>query len=249
MVLVLDGPELLDGPLGVAPDAARLVESQGAVVLLVADVEDGVVGELHGEVVPHAVQGAGPTSVDAFGLGLAVGADPPAAVAGAPPAIGRHLEALVADPQPALPGAGLGEARSIEEDPAVAAQELVLLLDGGDGAPPVQVTRDAVLVLLEDEAQLLEGLHDLDAEGTHPQVHAVAQLLRGPHDVLLLSPPHAGESVLDGQVRVLPHAHDHEELVARGVEVEVVAVVEIAVAGADEAHRLGGLMDGEVVPG
>ena len=48
---------------------------------------------------------------------------------------------------------------------------------------------------------------------------------------------HARERVLHAEVRVLAEPHDHEELVARGVQVEVVAVVEVPIARADVADR------------
>ena len=51
LVLVDDVAELFDRSGRIAPD---VVERDAAAVFLVADVEDGVVGELHGEVVPHA---------------------------------------------------------------------------------------------------------------------------------------------------------------------------------------------------
>ena len=73
--------------------------------------------------------------------------------------------------------------------------------------------------------------------------------LRRAHHAVAVAALHAGEGVLGGQVRVLAHAHHHEQLVGRGVQVEVVAVVEVAVAGRDVAHRLAGLVDREVVPG
>src|SRR6185436_15111902 len=41
--------------------------------------------------------------------------------------------------------------------------------------------------------------------------------------------------------------HHHEEVAARGVEVEIVAIVEVAIARADEADRLGDLVERVVV--
>lgn len=158
----------------------------------------------------------GPPAVDAFGLGLAVGADPPGAVAGSPPAVGGDVEGLFAHLQAAFPAAGLGEARSVEEDPAVPAQELVVLLDRGDGAAPAQVGDDPMLVLLQDEAQLLERFHDLDAEGAHARIHAITELARRTHHSVGFPALHTCEGVLHGEVRVLAQAHHHEELVVAG---------------------------------
>ena len=99
------------------------------------------------------------------------------------------------------------------------------------------------------EAQALQRLEHLDLEGTDRGVHAVAELPRRAHHAVAVAALHAGEGVLGGQVRVLAQPHHHEQLVGRGVQVEVVAVVEVAVAGGDVANRLAGLVDREVVPG
>jgi len=79
MVLVLGAAQVLDGPVRVDPDALALHQRALAVVALVADVHDGVVVELHGEVVPHAAQHQ-LALADAVALGLADGPHAPGAV-------------------------------------------------------------------------------------------------------------------------------------------------------------------------
>ena len=64
---------------------------------------------------------------------------------------------------------------------------------------------------------------------------------------LEISPAHQREGVLHAEVRVLPEPEDRAELAVRGVQVEVVAVVEVAVAGADVADHVGDLVQRVVV--
>ena len=81
------------------------------------------------------------------------------------------------------------------------------------------------------------------------EVHAVVEHPTGAHDPVLLAPAHHGERVLGAEVRVQAEA-EHQEQVARAVVgVEVVAVVEVAIAGPDVADGLGHLVDREVVAG
>ena len=88
VVLVLGAAQVLDAARRVGPHALGLDERALAVVALVADVHDGVVLELHGEVVPHAAQDE-LALADAVALGLAHRAHTPGAVAGAPAPVGR----------------------------------------------------------------------------------------------------------------------------------------------------------------
>src|SRR5207253_8361215 len=83
-----------------------------------------------------------------------------------------------------------------------------------------------------------------------PLVHAVVVESVGEvHGVLAVTTPNGGVGVLGTQVRVHAEA-GHEEDVARAVVgVEVAAVVEVAVAGADVLERQRHLMDGELVEG
>jgi hypothetical protein len=65
--------------------------------------------------------------------------------------------------------------------------------------------------------------------------------------VLAISDPERGECILRPQVRVLPEPDHEEQAVARGVDVEVVPVVEVAIAGVRETHRLRDLVHEVVV--
>src|SRR2546421_5929712 len=64
---------------------------------------------------------------------------------------------------------------------------------------------------------------------------------------MLVAAANARERVLHSEVRVLPDPDDQEELVAAPVHVEVVTVVEVAVARPDVADRLGDLVERVVV--
>jgi hypothetical protein len=104
-----------------------------------------------------------------------------------------------------------------------------------------------VRVVVHHEADALQPLEHLDPERPDGGIHSVAQLFRRSHDPVLVAAPYAGKRVLYGQVRVLAHAHDHEQLVAATVHVEVVTVVEVAVAGPDVPDRLRDLVQRVVV--
>ena len=96
--------------------------------------------------------------------------------------------------------------------------------------------------------RLRRRLYNLDAQRPDMRVHAVETQLAGrPHDVLLALVDHADEGVGDAQVRVLPEREHEEELAFGVVAAEVVAVVEIAVAGGRIGHRFGDLVDEVIV--
>jgi len=247
-VLVLGATEVIGRARGVRPDADRLLQLALPRVRLLEDVEDRVVGELHRRVVPHAGERQ-LALTDPRVLGLPHRAHAPRAVARPPPAVGRDGEGLAPDAKAPRPAAGLREARGVEERATVAADEVARLPPGGDRALPDEVEGDPVLGLVEGEAQPAQRLQHLDLERSHARVAPVAEGARGAHHEVPRAAARDGEGVLHAEVRVLAHAHHDEELVARGVEVEVVAVVEVAIAGADVAHHVGGLVDGVVVPG
>src|SRR5262249_26967383 len=230
----------------VGPDAHRLLGGALAVVLLVEDVQQRELGELHRRVVPHSSQ-LPLALADAGMLGLADGTHAPRAVAGAPPPVGRDIEVLVADFERPRPEAGLGEAHRVEQHPPVLPDVLARLEERRDRALPRQVAGDAVLGGLQDHAHLLQAFDDLDVERPDARVHAVVELARGPHDPMLVAPADARERVLHAEVRGLPDTHDQHQLVAASVQVEVVAVVEVAVAGPDVADRLRDLVERVVV--
>ena len=183
MVLVLGPAQVLHGPVGVDPDALALHQRPLAVVALVADVHDGVVVELHREVVPHAAQHHFALA-DAVALGLADGPHAPGAVAGTPAEVGRHGEVDPAHRESARPEPGLGQALGVEDDLSLAAHVLPRLLHGGDVALPGDVHGHAVLGGLDHHPEPAQGLDHLNAEGPDGQVAAVGQGRRGAHDVL-----------------------------------------------------------------
>ena len=122
------------------------------------------------------------------------------------------------------------------------------LLERLDHAGEREVGRDAPLVVVAADAQLLEPCDDLDAERADRGVHAVAaELARRAHRVLLLPDRDGDERVGDAEVRVLPEPDDHEQLVAARVHVEVVAVVEVPVGRGDVVERVRRLVREEVV--
>ena len=184
------------------------------------------------------------------GLGLAHRSHPPRAVAGALPSVGRDLDDLVVEADLAGPAAGLGEAHGVEQHPTVLADVVAGLLEGGDGPVPAQVVGDAPLVGLEHHPHRLQRLDHLDPERPHRGVDPVDQLARRAHHPVLGAPAHQGEGIADtARFGYWPEAHDQEQLVGRAVQVEVVAVVEVAIAGADVADRLRHLVHRIVVPG
>ena len=54
------------------------------------------------------------------------------------------------------------------------------------------------------------------------------------------------EGICDTEIRILAHARNHEEVVTRVVHIEVVAIVEISIAGEYIVEGVGGLM-GEIL--
>ena len=199
--------------------------------LLVADVHDGVVVELHREVVPHAAQHQFALT-DAVALGLADGPHAPRAVAGPPAAVGRHARGR---PPPtderARPATRSGPGAGCRRRPCPccactgAARSMA-------GMWPSQVTSMATRVLggLDHHAEPAQGLEHLDAERPDGEVAAVGQRRRGAHDVLRAAVADVDERVDHAEVRVLAVAEDGEPVTRARVHVEVVAVVEVAVA-------------------
>ena len=155
--------------------------------------------------------------------------------------LSRHLDL-------AGPAAGLGEAHGVEQYAAVAPHVLARLLEGRDRALPHEIEGEVVVVGLEHEAQARERLEHLHAEGADGVVHAVAELSRCPHHVVPAPAADDREGVLHREVRVLAHPHHQEQLVARTVEVEVVAIVEIAIAGSRVPDGLRHLVNRVIVP-
>ena len=220
---------------------------------LLDDGDHGMVVEAHRGVDPEEPE-RGVGHPDARVLGLADRPDAPGSVAGAPPPVRGEGDLAVADLQGARPAAHLGEAGGVERHPGELPVE-VAGLEVGLAEPVVDgVEFDTPFVGLEDHPDLLEPLQDLDPDRPHRGVHPVgAQDLGGPHHPVVVTQLDRHEGVGHAQVRVLPDADHAEQLlvgavdVAGAVDVEVVAVVEVPVRGADVAHRLGDLVDGVVV--
>jgi hypothetical protein len=93
----------------------------------------------------------------------------------------------------------------------------------------------------------LQRLEHLDPERPDAEVTPVAQRGRGAHDVLSVPQAHVDERIDDAEVRVLAHPEDGEPVVVGRVHVEVVPVVEVAIAGGRVGDELGGLVDRVVV--
>src|SRR5690606_5393738 len=98
--------ELLDP--AVLPDPGAVVEGPEAVRVLLYDEHHGVVVEAHRHVEPpHALERR--VRGRPRGWRLAGGTDPPGAVPGADPGVGRDRDLLAVDGECAAPGAHLGE--------------------------------------------------------------------------------------------------------------------------------------------
>ena len=162
---------------------------------------------------------------------------------------GSTVSSWPATDERAAPRAHLGQALGVEGDAAAVADELVGLGDGRAEALPGEVGGDGVLGGLAHEAQALQRLEHLDPQRADAHVGPVAERPGRPHDVLLLAEADGDEGVGRAEVRVLAEPEDGHELAA-GVEgVEVVAVVEVAVAGRDVGDPVGDWWTGIVVPG
>ena len=147
-----------------------------------------------------------------------------------------------------LPAAALREALRVEDDRAPVAEVLARLLECGVAARPGDVHRDIGVVRLDDDTKRVERFDDLDAQGTDGDVHPVVERLGCAHDALHAVAGDGEEGIGRPEVEVLAEPEDREVVVGRRVEVEVVAVVEIAIAGGGVADVFRRLMDGVVVP-
>ena len=244
---MLGAPEILDGAVGVDPDPLALDQRALAVVPLVTDVQDGVVVELHREVVPHAAHHVGALP-DAVALGLPHRPDAPGAIAAPVAAVGgdgvvgpRHREG-------ARPEARLGQALGVEDHPPLAAQVLAGLGHGGNVALPGHVHGHAVLGRVDHDPQAVERLEHLYAERARPTGRPGRSAASTPARCAAPRPaarrrtrrPRPGSGT--GRTRRWRTTR------ADRVHVEVVAVVEVAIAGARMRDELRRLMNGEIVP-
>ena len=141
-----------------------------------ADVHDGVVLELHREVVPHARQDQLAFANSPL-LGLPHRPDTPAAVPVAPTLLGGDFNCVPTDRQRSRPRAGLGQALGVEDDLAFAAQ-ILTWLGHRRGVPlPGHVHRHAVLGRFDHHSDALEWFEDLDAKWPDRQIGVVGQRL------------------------------------------------------------------------
>ena len=184
-------------------------------------------------------------------LAAADGPDAPRVVADAPPV--RRIDRVRAagSGERARPAAVLRHARVVHEGAVADAPEEMRLLKGLGDALEHHVEREAVFVGLGVDVRLAQRLDDLDADRSDLRVHPVgAQLARGAHDVLGLAVDDGGrEGVDDADVGVDAHRHHEIGVAFQRVGAEVVAVVEVAVAGADSVDRLGCLVYQVIVEG
>ena len=115
-------------------------------------------------------------------------------------------------------------------------------------ALPRHVHGHVVLGRIDDDPQAAERLEHLNVERAHGEIRPVVQRLRRPHDVLRVAPPHVDERIDHAQVRVLAEPEYGGPLGADRVHVEVVAVVEIAIAGPRMRDQFRRLMNRKIVP-
>ena len=243
MQVVLGTAEVVDAPVG--PEAHGLLEHAAAVAALLADEDQRVV--LHPERrVEPAERRARLVGEVAGRLGLAHGADAPRPVAAPPPVVGRDVDALAVDLEPAAPGPELREAAGVEEGAAVGvAVDVRRLLEGRHPALPGEVVGEAVL----------GARRACSAASCRPSITSTRN---GPTDVSRRSRPSSREArttrcssprrtsanaSVTPRFGYWPMPEDEEQLVGARVAVEVVAVVEVAIAGAGLADGLRHLVD------
>jgi len=113
---------------------------------------------------------------------------------------------------------------------------------------PRQIEVQPVLVRLEHHPHPAKAFQDLDPERAHGRVRPIgAQLAGGSHHAMDAPVIHHREGVGHAEVRVPAHAGHEQQPVVACVAVEVVPVVEVAVARPHVAGGLRDLVHGEVV--
>ncbi len=162
--------------------------------------------------------------------------------------LGGDGELRAGDREGARPESRLGQPLGVEDHPPLAAQVLAGLGHGRNVALPRHVHGHVVLGRVDDDPQPAERLEHLDVERAHGKIRPILKRLRRSHDVLRPAEPHVDERVDHAQVRVLAEPENGGPLGADRVHVEVVAVVEIAIAGPRMCDELRRLMNGKIVP-
>ncbi len=234
--------------VGVVPDARRLLDLALAGGVLLHEVEDREVVELHRRVVPEGEQvvrprrgcrPARPHRPDGRPMtGRACPTNGPASRRTSPR---RPGACPLQRPVCAKP-------RGVEHDPAVAAEEVARLEVRRHRPVPRQVGLDVPLVRLDDHAQPLESLEDLTRIGpTEVSIRSTSSFDGAHHPVTVAAarprrrrPASRGSGT--GRCPTTQNSSSDDR-----VQVEVVAVVEVAVGGRGVTDRLGDLVDREVV--
>ncbi len=171
----------------------------------------------------------------------------PRMISGPFPAIGPRLADLPVNGQCARPAARLGDPLSVGDHAGQMPGEGRRFEVRRDVAFELEIEGEGRLVGLAAHPKALEPLDHLDLDRADRGVEPVApQLSRASeHGLPTISGEHR-ERVGHSEVRVLAHAHDQEEGAGRIVDVEVVAVIEVAVACKNPIESLRDLM-GQVV--
>ena len=181
------------------------------------------------------------------GSGFADRPDAPGPVAAADPGGGVDGDLLAVHDDPAAPAAELGEPLRVQRHTIARAHDVRLLLDDVEQAFPGEIGCDA-FGFVEDDAQLVQRLDDLDAVTVDVLVEpvlvdGVGQVHRG----LGVAAPDEQERVLHPEVGVVADAADDEDVAGAVVGVEVGAIVEVAVRRTRPRDGLGDLMNRELV--
>src|SRR5690606_30981045 len=108
----------------------------------------------------------------------------PGAVAAAERRPRRELDPLAGDLERALPGAELGEAGVVEDEPALLAAHEARLLDRGRARREAQIGGEAPVVARHLQAQGPHRLLDLDRDRADRERRAGPRLARGVQRVL-----------------------------------------------------------------
>ena len=165
------------------------------------------------------------------------------------PAVRRHVKTFSSNFEGPRPSADLGITRRVHRHASMwKSLKSLWFFDCGNRAFENQVKRNAMLVRLTEEPHFLKPLDHFGAEGTNRGIEPIAAELSGcTHDVDLFADRHRNESVGCPQVGILAHAHNDEEFVTTRMHIEVVAVVEIAIARKNMVEGFTRLMRHEFV--
>lgn len=191
-VMSCDGAELLDPLRRIAPHSPRAADHLVAVLILLVDEHDRVLGERDHVVEPE--EAASQRGTPSGRLALTDRADAPGSIAVTRPVDAVQLVGGAVDRQLSCPSACLGKPGGVEHDTT----ELALVMTGlqgrryfaGVGEIKADVVGGIVPTRLQDDPHLLETLDDLDPVRPDSQIGAVvAQRTRGPehHDVVAIA--------------------------------------------------------------